>query len=179
MNNLGCLVIVIMIFGMITADTMIPLNHLLPRKATFEGVSLTVHEIEKEQSDEVVSNVKWSNCRGNYPFMASAVFVDPQPMRPRSNVTLTCYGYQSETIKYGNWSIDVSKGSIQFAHYEGPIEQLSPNVIWPWPPGDRVLSVVVKTPFSGLNTNYTATTTAKDETGRELACLKAEVAFLR
>lgn len=115
--------------------------------------------------------LKWKNCQEDELFNITSVEIDPYPVIPGEEVTITSIGTQNEVVTGGNWSAYIAYGRFKVQTMSGEVCGLAPKC--PCPCSDKQVTTVLKThvnrfAFSG---EFNGKFTSFDQNGKSLSCV--------
>ena len=118
--------------------------------------------------------IKWKNCQENELFNVSSVVIDPYPVIPGEQVTITSTGVQTETVTGGNWTAYIAYRSFKLQYLSGEVCGLAPKC--PCPCSDKQVTTVLKAHVNNLafHGTYNGKFTSFDQNGKSLSCVTFE-----
>lgn len=120
----------------------------------------------------VEGKLRWKNCHAGLPFNVTEVVVEPYPVEPGKEVSITSIGRQTEVVTGGNWSAYIAYGRLHLQELEGEVCGLAPKC--PCPCSDKQVTTVLKTMVNrfAFTGEYNGRFTSVDQSGKPLSCVQ-------
>jgi|GEM_PF-4157909 len=115
------------------------------------------------------ASLPFTNCGTHTPARVTSIDVNPSPLQPGRNVTVTLRGSLSQRVTGGSYDVSVSYLGASLLHTSGDLAEV---VHLPLPAGKFSLHETVRVPQQAPSGKYHLTLTAADQHDDQLLCVR-------